>query len=83
MKHLAGKPVSYTTYTYHKCRCDGCREDHRVKQREFRQRGRTKLHVKADSIAHNRAAVEFKRRFPRLWRQMREEAQREVGLLDD
>lgn len=34
--HLEGYPVSYSTYTNHKCRCEGCWADHKRRHKQWR-----------------------------------------------
>jgi hypothetical protein len=80
--HVEGKPVSYTTYNNHKCRCDGCRKANREAMARFRAdpKSRTGLRMKAEPIMNWEAAKWVRENNPGVWRRIKAEAEARVGL---
>lgn len=81
-KHIAGKPVSNSTYRNHGCRCDGCRTAATKYQKLMRTKGRTRLHMKAHSRAMTAAVKAFRQLHPELWDEILDDAKRAVGIYD-
>lgn len=66
--HIAGKSISSSTYKNLGCRCEGCRIEAKLYQREMRRRGgRIKAHDKAQTLATYRAGQWVREEFPRVW----------------
>jgi hypothetical protein len=70
--HIAGFPVSYSTYTNHGCRCAGCSEKNTLYMRDARSRipkinqdhaarGRALTRLKANHVAEFRRLLDEER----------------------
>lgn len=67
-EHVAGQPVSPSTYMNHRCRCDECRAVHSayIKGRRS-QPGRMRNTVKATAKAQQLAVSWVRQNEPELW----------------
>jgi len=79
--HMVDAPVTRSTYLKG-CRCDGCREANATYTRRRREdrTTRTNLHMRAGSLTNRLAIRWIKQHHPDVWRQLLEQAKKEVGL---
>lgn len=79
-EHVEGKPVKYTTYTHHKCRCDGCTAALREWMRQYRKKkGGMTTADHASRRASDAAAKWVRHNLPDVWDHLMDEAWREVA----
>jgi hypothetical protein len=81
MKHLAGRPISASTYSNHGCRCDECRADYTADRRPLRQPGargwyQDKVHRRKQVLA----AQWLRCHDPDVWQYITDQAYADVGI---
>ena len=82
--HIPGRPVSASTYSHQKCRCDGCRSAHAayLKKMRAKEGSRTALRTKIEYRTTWRSAQRLRDAHPDEYRAIVAEVEAEMGLAD-